>query len=169
MKPIKLMDHVRAAIRCKHYSIRTEKSYTYWIRRYILFHNKQHPDSLGETEVVLDWIDNIEWSRRTKRLPVVFTIDEVSRILLLMEGNTWLMASLLYGSRLRLQECLRLRIMDVDFGYRQIIVRDENRSQPSAHEVIEFLTKGAHISPLGWLMKVQRKNHPKIHEPVNFC
>lgn len=72
----------------------------------------------------MDWIDNIEWSRRPKRLPVVFTVEEVTRILLLMEAIAGLMAGLLYGSGLRLQECLSLRIMDLDFGYHQIIVRD---------------------------------------------
>jgi site-specific recombinase XerD len=51
MKPQKLMDQVRFAIRYKHYSFRTEKSYLQWIKRFIIFHNKQHPETLGEDDV----------------------------------------------------------------------------------------------------------------------
>jgi integron integrase len=72
----------------------------------------------------LDWIENIEWSKKPKRLPIVFTSEEITRILLLMDGVAWLMAAVLYGAGLRLQECIRLRIMDLDFGYRQIMIRD---------------------------------------------
>jgi Phage integrase, N-terminal SAM-like domain len=50
-KPKKLLDQVRDAIRLKHYSYRTEESYVYWIRRYILFHNKQHPKDMGGAEL----------------------------------------------------------------------------------------------------------------------
>ncbi|NJL38973.1 MAG: integrase [Leptolyngbyaceae cyanobacterium RM2_2_4] len=46
-RPRKLLDQVRDAIRLKHYSYRTEQSYVGWIRRYILFHNKQHPKDMG--------------------------------------------------------------------------------------------------------------------------
>lgn len=49
--PKKLLDQVRDAIRLKHYSIRTEDSYVNWIRRYILFHHKRHPDEMGNAEV----------------------------------------------------------------------------------------------------------------------
>ncbi len=47
----KLLDQVRDAIRVKHYSFRTEQAYTDWIRRFILFHGKRHPDSMGEEEM----------------------------------------------------------------------------------------------------------------------
>ena len=57
-------------------------------------------------------------------MPVVFTQDEARAVLRQMEGAKWLMASLLYGSGLRLMECLRLRVKDIDFGYGQIVVRD---------------------------------------------
>lgn len=50
-RPKKLLDQVREAIRIKHYSYRTEESYVYWIRCYILFHNKQHPKDMGSAEV----------------------------------------------------------------------------------------------------------------------
>lgn len=49
--PPRLLDRVRAAVRTRHYSIRTEKAYVHWIRRYILFHGKQHPETLGAEEI----------------------------------------------------------------------------------------------------------------------
>lgn len=70
------------------------------------------------------YVSNIERARKPKRLPVVFTRDETKRILTNLEGTQWLIAALLYGSGLRLMECLRLRVKDVDFTYGQVIVRD---------------------------------------------
>ena len=58
------------------------------------------------------------------RLPAVFTREEAKAVLAQLSPTKWLMASLLYGSALRLTECLRLRVKDVDFAYRQILVRD---------------------------------------------
>ena len=49
-RPKKLLDQVRDALRLKHYSIRTEQAYTAWITRYILFHNKRHPNEMGGAE-----------------------------------------------------------------------------------------------------------------------
>lgn len=72
----------------------------------------------------LDWLDSITRAKRPQRLPVVFTRDEAQAILARLDGQSWLMASLLYGSGLRLMECLRLRVKDIDFGYQQITVRD---------------------------------------------
>jgi integron integrase len=72
----------------------------------------------------LDWIDNVERAKKPSRLPVVFTREEVRAILAQLNRSKWLMASLLYGSGLRLMECLRLRVKDIDFAYHQIVVRD---------------------------------------------
>jgi integron integrase len=72
----------------------------------------------------LPYVGNIERARKPKRLPVVFTRDETKRIFANLEGTHWLIAGLLYGSGLRLMECLRLRVKDVDFNYGQITVRD---------------------------------------------
>jgi integron integrase len=72
----------------------------------------------------LGTIDKLERPQRPKRLPVVLTRDEVRRILAQMSGDTGLMAQLLYGAGLRLMDCLRLRVKDIDFGYNQIVVRD---------------------------------------------
>jgi len=72
----------------------------------------------------LPWLEDLERAKRPARLPSVLTRDEVQRLLGQMQGVKWLMASLLYGAGLRLRECLKLRVKDVDFGYRQILVRD---------------------------------------------
>jgi integrase len=72
----------------------------------------------------LPWLDELERAVRRARMPTVLTRAEVHRLLAAMHGTKWLMASLLYGAGLRLNECLGLRVKDVDFGYRQIMVRD---------------------------------------------
>ena len=72
----------------------------------------------------LDFIPGVERARRPPKLPVVFTRAEARAILAQLKGDYRLMAHLLYGSGLRLLECLRLRVKDIDFGYRQIIVRE---------------------------------------------
>ena len=72
----------------------------------------------------LPYVSNIERARKPKRLPTVFTRDETRRIFANLEGTHWLIAGLLYGSGLRLMECLRLRVKDIDFTYAQITVRD---------------------------------------------
>ncbi|GAB6909675.1 Integrase/recombinase [Desulfosarcina cetonica] len=155
----RLLDEVRNAIRCLHYSIRTEQSYIDWIKRYIYFHQKQHPENLDEShisaflthlavdrkvasstqnqalcaivflyrEVIgkeLGNFDNLVRAKRPQKLPVVFTQEEVRQILLQLEGIYWLMGQLLYGAGLRVMECVRLRVKDIDFGYRQVLVRD---------------------------------------------
>lgn len=155
----KLLEQVRSLIRLRHYSIRTETAYLYWIKHYILFHNKRHPSELGERHLTqflshlaidrkvaastqnqalsallflyrqvlkqpLDWLDDVERAKKPEKLPVVLTKQEVRSILAQLDGSKWLMTALLYGSGLRLMECLRLRVKDLDFGYNQITVRD---------------------------------------------
>ena len=157
-KPPKLLDQLRAKIRVKHYSIRTEDTYVHWVRRYILFHDKLHPRDLGAEavrtflthlavdrnvasstqnqalaailflykevlELDLPWIDGIERAKRPKRLPVVLTRTQIERLLAQMDGTHALMARLLYGTGMRLMECIRLRVKDVNFERREIIVR----------------------------------------------
>jgi len=69
-------------------------------------------------------IGSVMWAKKPKRLPVAFTREEVKAILGNLTGTHWLMASLLYGAGLRLIECLKLRVKDIEFEYNQIIVRD---------------------------------------------
>ena len=73
--------------------------------------------------------ENIIKAKQSVKIPVVLSRQEVSALLLQLEGTKWLMASLLYGSGLRLMECIRLRVKDIDFDYAQIIVRDGKGSK----------------------------------------
>jgi site-specific recombinase XerD len=70
----------------------------------------------------MDWVENITRAKPSEHVPIVLTRHEVAMILGRMSGRNWLMASLMYGTEMRLTECLRLRIQYVDFGYRQITV-----------------------------------------------
>jgi len=72
----------------------------------------------------LPWLENVQRAKKPQRLPVVLTRDEVRAMLGQMQGTPWLMAALIYGGGLRLMECLRLRVKDVDFQYRQLVIRD---------------------------------------------
>jgi len=68
--------------------------------------------------------ENLVRAKRPSRLPVVFTPKEMKNILIQLEGNNWLMGHLLYGAGLRIMECVRLRVKDVDFDYKQVIIRN---------------------------------------------
>jgi len=150
---------VRAAIRARHYSTRTEKAYVAWIRRYIVFNQMRHPDQMGAAEVTcflshlatqgkvsastqnqalsallflyrdllrreLAGLEEVVRAKGPVRLPLVLSRDEVTAILRRLQGAPRLMASLMYGAGLRLLECCRLRVKDVDFARAEITVRD---------------------------------------------
>lgn len=157
-KKPKLLDRARNSLRQRNYSYRTEKSYVNWMKRYILFHNKQHPRELGEPEIeefltylavkkkvapstqnqalnaliyLYQNVLNIELDeinalrpRKSRHLPTVLTFDEVLRVLDNMTGIDRLAGRLIYGSGLRVSECLRLRVKDVDFGNKHLVIRN---------------------------------------------
>lgn len=83
------------------------------------------------------------YAQKPEKLPVVFTVDEVKRIFTLIDEKYKLMASLLYGSGLRLMECIRLRIKDIDFKYKQLTVRsgkgNKDRITPLSDKIIQLL------------------------------
>lgn len=173
-----LMGQVRAALRTRHYSIRTERTYVHWIKRYIYFHELQHPAEMGEKEVgeflshlavhgrvasstqnqalnslvflykhvmgePLGEITNAVRAKRPQRLPVVLTQEEVRAMFRHITGTPWLVACLLYGSGLRITEGVRLRVKDIEFERRAIIVRDgkgaKDRVVTLPDEVVEPL------------------------------
>src|SRR5438094_1298706 len=72
----------------------------------------------------IGWLEDVQRAKKPTRLPVVLTHDEVHSVFAHLHGTPRLMAGLLYGSGLRLMECVRLRVKDVDFGYARITVRD---------------------------------------------
>src|SRR5690348_5296537 len=74
--------------------------------------------------IELPWMEGVVRAKRSQRVPTVLSRDEITRVLARMDGRAWLLASLLYGTGMRLMEALRLRIKDVDFGRNEIIIRD---------------------------------------------
>ncbi|MBW2713333.1 MAG: integron integrase [Deltaproteobacteria bacterium] len=150
---------MRLVIRSKRYSLRTEEAYVNWVRRFILFHGKRHPEDMGAEEITtfleylavklqvasstqnqalnainflyryvlrdeMPTLDEFLRAKRPKKIPVVFSRLEINQLLKHMDGRALLMASLCYGGGLRLMECIRLRVKDLDFQYQQITVRD---------------------------------------------
>ena len=75
-------------------------------------------------QIELPWMDGVIRARRPQRLPVVLTREEVASVLAQLDGTLWLIASLLYGSGMRLMEVLRLRVKDVEFARLEILIRD---------------------------------------------
>ncbi|KKW67536.1 integrase [Lampropedia cohaerens] len=163
-QPPRLLDQLRASIRTKHYSIRTEQAYVDWVRRFILFHGKRHPAEMGAREITafltylaverqvsastqnqaksailylykevlaleVPWLDEVVHAKPSRRLPVVLTPAEVRALLLHVKGSAGLVAQLLYGTGMRLMEALRLRVKDVEFARREIVVRQGKGSK----------------------------------------
>jgi len=75
-------------------------------------------------DIELDWLSHVERAKEPKRLPVVLTREEVRAVLDRTKGTIGLMLRLIYGTGMRVMECARLRVKDVDFGRRQIIIRE---------------------------------------------
>jgi integron integrase len=158
--PPRLLDQVRAACRARHYSLRTERAYVGWVRRYVLANGKRHPRGLGQAELEafltalavdgrvaastqnqalsallflyrqvlgmdrVPWLEGVVRAKHPARIPVVLSRGEVRRLLAHIDGTCWLMAALLYGTGMRLMECVRLRVKDVDFDRGEIVVRE---------------------------------------------
>jgi integrase len=72
----------------------------------------------------LPWFEGLVRAKRPVRLPVVLSEADMSKLLAQLDGTTWLVTSLLYGAGPRLHEGLMLRVKDIDFAYRQIVVRE---------------------------------------------
>jgi integron integrase len=157
---LKLLDQVTEVMRLKHYSLRTERSYRDWIRRFVKFHGMRSREELhpgGEKveeflsdlavrggvapatqnqafnallflyrEVLHSPLEAVSAVRadRPARVPVVLTPEEVKQVIAGMAGAPQLVVKLIYGGGLRLMEALRLRVHDLDFGMKQLTVRD---------------------------------------------
>jgi len=171
---MKLTQRLRATLRTRHYSGRTEAAYVQWLRRFVRFHGLRNPAQMGEAEVSafltslavkehvsastqnqamgallffyrhvlgrrLGALHGLERAKRPRRLPVVLTPGEVRAVLGRLAAGAsggssgsgvgpgpemvWLVASLLYGSGLRLMEALTLRVKDVDLERLELRLR----------------------------------------------
>ncbi len=149
---------IQEEMRMRGYSIQTEKTYLYWIKAFINFQHKRHPDSMGKEEVAefLSFIANkrnvaintqkialnalvylyqkhlnkelghlgFRYASKQRQLPSVLSTSEISQILGHLSGRNKLIVELLYGSGLRISECLRLRIQDIDIEHFSLTVKD---------------------------------------------
>ena len=189
----RLLDQLRARIRYRHYSRRTEVAYSQWVVRYVRFHGMRHPSELGAGHVAaflsslandrkvaaatqnqalaallflykevlgmeLPWMEGIARARRPKRVPDVLTQDEVLALLSHLQGVHLLMARLMYGSGIRLAECLQLRVKDIDLVRREIIVRQgkggKDRRTMFPRSLIADMT--AHLTEIRALHRADR-------------
>lgn len=152
------LESVRADMRLRGFSIKTEKSYLYWIKGFIRFINKRHPAEVRPAEITrfLTYLATqrhvaantqkialnalvflyqkflrievgelgFKLATKQRQLPSVLTPLEVKLILDQLTGRNRLIIALLYGSGLRVNECLRLRVQDVDLQRKCLTVRD---------------------------------------------
>ena len=187
---LRLLDRVRMAIRTRHYSPRTEKAYVSWIKRFIFFHDKRHPKTMGEAEIsafvsylatvrkvsastqcqalsaLLFLYRNvlrrdlnlmeITRSKRPEQMPLVLSYDEVHAILDRMDGTPALMASLLYGSGMRLLECCGLRVKDVEMERLALRIRAGKGAKDRVTMLPETLA-----GPLADHLKRVRRQHER--------
>lgn len=188
------LQQVRDEIRFLGYSIRTEKTYLLWIKRYILYHNKRHPAQMGPPEIK-DFLSHLATQRhvavntqkvalnslaflyqkvlkvelgdlgfalatKQQHLPSVLSKAEVAAILLRLNPRDRLIVSLLYGSGLRISECLRLRVQDIQFDRLAITVRcgkgNKDRKTLLSPKAVEPLKKTIETALL-----VQRKDNER--------
>jgi len=180
-KEKKLLDRLREKIVFKGYSRATEKTYVYWNKEYILFHQKKHPANIGKKEIeefltylavnknvspttqnqafnailflykeVLD-IDISSWNiqalraKRKEHLPIVLTKEEVASVIFHMSGIYKLMLQLLYGCGLRMNELLKLRIKDIDFGFDNVYVWDSKSQKDRIVPLPQKIKDDLHI------------------------
>ena len=184
-----MLDEVRAAMRLKRFSSRTEKAYVRWIVRFIRFHDMRHPDEMGGPEVTrflswlatqrkvsastqnqalaailflyrhvlgaeLPWLDEMVRAKRSRNFPVVLSRGEVAELMQKMTGTSKLMAQVMYGSGLRLLECCRLRVKDLDFSRNQIIVRKGK----GAKDRVTLLPHGVRVQLENQVEQVKRRH-----------
>lgn len=104
--------------------------------------------------VDLPWLDDVVTAKTSRRLPVVLTQREARELLMQLNGTTWLLASLLYGTGMRLLEGLRLRVKDVEFERRELIVREGKGNKDRVTVLPENL-----VQPLQAQIERARKLH----------
>ncbi|MFQ5854005.1 MAG: integron integrase, partial [Candidatus Binatia bacterium] len=104
----------------------------------------------------IGYVDGIVWAKRPHRLPLVLTRQEVRSILSCLGGSDWIMTMLLYGAGLRLMECLRLRVKDIDFAGNQIVVR-AGKGDKDRHTMLPTAVK----EPLAKHLDLIKRQHQR--------
>ncbi|MDN3617531.1 integron integrase [Vibrio gallaecicus] len=178
---LSVQDHMRT----RHYASKTIEAYLMWIKKYIIFHNMEHPSKLNEKHVerflsylaiekkvaaktqalALNSINflyreyfrtplslemKFQKSQLDRKLPVVLTKNEMSQFLVHIDPKYKLHIMLLYGSGLRVMECVRLRIQDIDYHYGAIRIWQgkggKNRTVTLAKELVPLLKQQESIA-----------------------
>lgn len=179
-QPRRLRDAIVEAIRVRHYSLRTERAYLGWIKRFVDWSGSRHPRTMGAAEVEaylshlatdrgisdatqrqalsallflyrhvlgvdLPWLDNLVRAKPSQHLPVVLSRAEIAALLPHLQGERGLVLRLMYGTGMRLEEALSMRVKDIDLERRQIIVRQgkgaKDRSVPLPGSLVPALQR----------------------------
>ena len=157
-RPLSLLGQLRARLRTRHYSRKTEEAYVKWVRRFVVFHGRRHPRTMGTREIAafltnlatehkvsastqnvalaavlflyrhvlgadVGFVDGVERARHRRRQPDILAPEHVRAVLRELRGVHRLCALLMYGSGLRVGECVALRVKDVDLEVHEITVR----------------------------------------------
>lgn len=181
-RPLRLLERMRNRLRTRRYSPRTERAYCGWVRRFVLYHERRHPRTMGEAEIAgflthlatdrhvsastqnqalqailflynhvlgqpVGLIHGVERAKRPRRLPVVLSYEEVRSVLSQLSGVPRLCGVLMYGSGLRVSECVALRAKDVDFDRFEITVRAGKGNKDSRVPLPFSLPRGCISSP----------------------
>jgi site-specific recombinase XerD len=104
----------------------------------------------------VEWLKDVVTAKQPQRLPTVLTIDETRSLLSHLKSEVWMVASLLYGSGLRLMEACRLRVLDIDFSMRQITVRNGKGAKGRVTMLPEAL-----VAPLEAHLELVRVQHQR--------
>ena len=182
-------------------SYRTEEAYVQWMKRFIVFHHKRHPSTMGAAEIraflthlavdskvaastqnvalqallflyrqvlkqPLAEVDDFERAKAPGRIPVVLTQEEVAQVLGQLHGTPRLMASLLYGAGLRLMECVRLRVKDLDFPYAQITVHDGKGAQDRVTVAADTDRASARRGVMDWERHISCFQRPEAGQSI---
>ncbi|MFT2112464.1 integron integrase [Marinomonas sp. 2405UD68-3] len=192
------LNFIRNELRLRGYSLKTEKSYLYWIKYFIRFHKLQHPHNMGAEEVktflsflaveknvaintqksalnALAFLYNklldqplgdlgFQHAKQGRRLPIVLESSDVQKILTVLNERNHLIFSLLYGSGLRISECLRIRIQDINLDQGSLAVRcskgNKDRTTILSRKLSESLNKQKKYAHL-----IQQSDNAKGYGP----
>jgi integrase len=197
MQKSPFLESVVSFMRARNYSKRTIETYCYWIKQFIVYCGKKHPEQLGASDVerYLTWLavkrdvspgtqalalnalaflykrflghaielpEGFARATRQRKLPVVLTREEVSRLLSKLTGRPYLMAALLYGSGLRRIELVRLRVKDIDLDYKQVRVMFGKGGKHRVVTLGESLLTGLQHHTVMTRVRGSRSGSPKV-------
>lgn len=154
----KLLESFRDELRVRRYAPRTGKTYESWIRRFIRFHHLRHPREMGTAEIqqFLTHLAVVEQVSASTPKPVVLTQGEVRSVVNQLEGVNALVVRLIYGTGLRIEEAMILRVKDLDFERREVIVRAGKVNKDR-----RTVLPGRLVEPLQQHLKMVKRIHAK--------